>query len=91
MSLYQCEKCGCIENTALGWYHCRNRMETNLPPELVGKKLCSVCGPTKLKSGEPIGRTGEWHGKFERRFFKKDSLCTNEEGCLSHKDSQKTP
>jgi hypothetical protein len=35
VSLYQCEKCGCCENTALGCYWGRER------------KLCSECGTGK--------------------------------------------
>lgn len=36
MSLFQCNKCGCVENTATSMYNCR---EPGQPP------LCSECDP----------------------------------------------
>jgi hypothetical protein len=43
MSLYQCTRCGCCENTALGFYHMANYKSN--PP------LCSEC-----KTGEWHGK-----------------------------------
>lgn len=89
MSLYQCEQCGCVENTAVGFYH-GSDMDI-YPPEVRGKKLCSVCGPTHFASGEPILRYnegpafGQWHGKFNRVFFTLGSLYTNENGNVARK------
>lgn len=64
MSLFQCEKCGCIENTALtsgyvGWtskddWPAEMRIEKGLEP---GKKYCSACFD------------GKWHGRFPQEFF----------------------
>lgn len=80
MSLYQCEKCGCIENTALGWYHCRKMGIAIQPKEEQGLALCSACGPTNYTDGKTIEKTGKWHGKFRRRFFPLNTLYTDGEG-----------
>jgi len=63
MSLYQCEKCGCIENTALGFYWVRGW--SSWPEEFKDKALCSECGPTTFSDG---GKTkwGKWHGEFTK-------------------------
>ena len=51
MSLYHCEVCGCIENTATSnyWQTCGKGKE-HLP------KLCSECDP----------EIGKWHGRFPK-------------------------
>ena len=67
MSLYNCEKCGCIENTALGFYWTRDWKDW--PLEYRDKKLCSECGPPKFSDGVPTG-FGEWHGLFQKEFRK---------------------
>ena len=64
MPLFCCEKCRCVENTALSNYHSRNR--DVWPDEYVGKKLCSECGPSMFKSGSPA-KYGVWHGQFEKK------------------------
>lgn len=87
MSIYQCDNCGCAENTALGWYHCRNSQRLT-KAKYLGKKLCSVCAPTEYPSGESINNmNGEWHGHFERTFLPHGSCFTNEQGNLQHIDS----
>ena len=64
MSLYQCEKCGCVENTAVGHFWARSIIDW--PPEYKDKKLCSECGPSTFPDGKPT-EYGKWHGKFEKR------------------------
>ncbi len=81
MSIYQCDECGCAENTALGWYHCRT-MTDMVDPKYFGKKLCSVCGPTHFLDGTPIDKMGKWHGKFERTFYPKGTKETGPDGNL---------
>lgn len=81
MSIYQCDECGCAENTALGWYHCRNS-ETLVDPKYFGKKLCSVCSPTHFRDGTPIEDAGKWHGRFKRKFYPKGSMETDRFGNL---------
>lgn len=64
MPLFICEKCGCIENTALGRYWSRNM---NIwADDNRGKALCSECAPTHFKGGEVNERGGKWHGRFEK-------------------------
>lgn len=77
MSLFQCEECGCCENTALCDYHWRKVKGLPL--------LCSACD----KASE-IGDPGEWHGKFERVFLPKGMFVTNREGNLAHKETGDT-
>ncbi len=55
MSLFVCEECGCIENTALSRFWVR---KTDLGPN-DGRALCSECDP----------ETREWHGRFPKRLY----------------------
>lgn len=73
--MYQCEECGCAENTACGWYW-YNRHED---PKYHDRKLCSACGPAD-QSG--IQKFGEWHAEFERTFYPKGSMVTDKNGNL---------
>ena len=86
MSLYQCQHCGCCENTALA-------MQPGFPPEWFdwtgiedrrGKHLCSVCMPTKFASGAPYEEAGKWHGYFPRVFLPMGMFKTNRRGSLEH-------
>ena len=56
MSLFNCEECGVVENTALCFFWSRNMKDA---PQK-GRKLCSQCDP----------QIQRWHGRFERRFDK---------------------
>ena len=89
MSLYQCEKCGCVENTAKGFYHWRNAPSLALP-EFLGKKLCSACGPVVHPDGSPTG-LGKWHGIFEQRFYPLGSLYTDSQGNVRNKETNEYP
>ena len=86
MSLFQCENCGCIENTACCHYHCRS-MPNMTPPEYLNKELCCVCGPTHYPSGEPIEGAGVWHNRFPRRFLPMGEWVTDPVGNLMHRDT----
>lgn len=84
MSIYQCDSCGCAENTALGWYHPRTSVRLNKPEE-IGRKLCSACALTEYPSGESRKKfNGTWHCKFKRTFLPKGEFFTNEQGDLEH-------
>jgi hypothetical protein len=84
MSLFQCDNCGCVENTALtfgyiGWtrkdgWQAEEREQRGLA---IGGKYCSVCWG------------GEWHGRFERQFFVKGKLHTDHNGNINPPDYQK--
>lgn len=93
MSLYQCEHCGCCENTALGCY-----WSAKTDPDLFdwtdigdrrGKYLCSACGPTRYSDGDVTGH-GEWHGRFTRVFLPMGAFRTNREGNLEHIETGRT-
>lgn len=90
MSLYQCEDCGCVENTATGWYHCRNSPDLT-PADKLGRALCSVCGPTAYPNGEPIEKMGRWHGRFARRFHPRGTLYTDAQGNVRVKGTDEYP
>jgi hypothetical protein len=86
MSLYQCEHCGCCENTALGHYwgaDCPNSFDWRGIEDRCGKKLCSACGPKQYSDGIPTD-LGEWHRKFDRAFLPMGMFKTNARGNLEH-------
>lgn len=73
MSLFQCEECGCCDNTATSGYWFRN--DKGNPCE--GRKLCAACDPS----------IGKWHGVFKQRFLPKGEFHTNQQGNLEHTES----
>jgi hypothetical protein len=86
MSLYQCEHCGCCENTALA-------MQKGMPTQWYdwtgiegrrGMHLCSACMPTRFADGTAPPKAGGWHGKFERVFLPLGMFKTNKAGNLAH-------
>jgi len=84
MSIYQCDNCGCAENTSLGAYHSRNS-ERLTPAGFLGKKLCSACAPTTFANGKANDRfNGLWHGRFKRVFLPKGEFFTNNQGNIEH-------
>lgn len=67
MPLFICEKCGCIENTALGHYWSKDtQMFKNTE---WGKALCSECSPNKFPDGSNYAKGGKWHGQFPKESF----------------------
>lgn len=86
MSLYQCEHCGCCENTALGmqpgtpsqWFDWTGMLERE------GMALCSACMPTRYSDGSVSSKAGGWHGQFERVFLPMGTFKTNNRGNLEH-------
>lgn len=64
MPLFRCEKCGCVENTATGFFY--GREDEGWPVDVRGKALCSACAPAVGPHGEPTG-FGAWHGMFPQR------------------------
>lgn len=86
MSLFQCENCGCCENTALsfqGISGIADWFQWSGIEEREGKMLCSACAPTLFEDGSPSGM-GEWHHEFKRVFLPKGEFMTNKEGNLEH-------
>lgn len=78
MSLFQCESCGCCENTALSAYHWRKSKKEPL--------VCSGC-EDKYDFDRPL-RT--WHGEFERVYLPKGMFVTNHEGNLANRQTGDT-
>jgi hypothetical protein len=72
MGLFVCDKCNCVENTALGWYWSKDIMRLVLPADMKeyeeGKSLCSECLPEsgRFTDGGNPGFKGKWHGKFPK-------------------------
>lgn len=90
MSLFQCENCGCCENTALsfqGHRICIDSFDWTGKEELRGKRICSACGPDKFSSGDDNPNGGKWHGDFPRVFLPMGEFKTNRVGNLEHIES----
>lgn len=89
MSLFQCENCGCVENTACssaGFKHMQSLYRWDGIEHLKGKMLCSACGPTKYSDGVPT-KFGKWHDRFKRKYIPIGEFVTNNVGNLVHKDT----
>jgi hypothetical protein len=87
MSLFQCEVCGCVENTACASQGIKGYAERFFDWEgfedKKGKLLCSVCAPTKYKDGKST-EFGKWHNNFNRKFLPMGMFKTNRVGNLEH-------
>jgi hypothetical protein len=87
MSLFQCDNCGCCENTALSSQGCHGFFEKyfdwSYAPERKGMKLCSACAPTSFNDGDNTG-LGKWHGQFPQVFLPKGEFITDARGNLVH-------
>lgn len=70
MSLFQCEVCGCCDNTATSGYWFRDHDGNPCK----GRKLCAACDPSIEK----------WHGQFDRVFLPIGEFHTNQRGNLQH-------
>lgn len=90
MSLFQCENCGCCENTALsaGAHPFLNsdHLDWTGIEDRKGKRLCSACTPARYADGTSTG-SGEWHGIFGRVFLPLGAFRTDEWGNLEHIES----
>ncbi|MDV1094966.1 hypothetical protein RZQ20_22130 [Raoultella ornithinolytica] len=88
MSLFQCDNCGCCENTALSSQGFKGvfaqMFDWRYAPERKGKKLCSACGPTHYRDGRKT-EYGQWHDVFPRVFLPKGMFYTNDLGNLAHR------
>jgi len=89
MSLFQCQNCGCCENTACasqGFVVMADCFDWAGMEEKRGMALCSACGPTRYADGKPT-RYGKWHEKFARAFLPKGMFKTARNGNLEHKET----
>lgn len=93
MSLFQCEICGCIENTALSLQGVGTVMSDSFDwtgvEERKGKMLCSEHIQKKFKDGNTSG-FGVWHGQFEQRYLPLGKFVRSSDGSLQHKDTGDT-
>ena len=86
MSLFQCQVCGCVENTALsfqGFQGVEEWFDWTGIEERRGKLVCSACGPSRSAEGDETGY-GKWHGQFERRYLPLGQFKTASDGNLEH-------
>lgn len=87
MSLFQCEVCGCRENTALacqGFKIITESFDWSYAPEREGMLLCSACGPVAYVGNKHPAGFGVWHHQFERIFLPMGEFHTNRVGNLEH-------
>lgn len=88
MSLFQCDVCGCCENTSfVGVGKFKLFLEDydwSYAPDRRGKQLCCVCGPRYYKDGNPLDYCGKWHNEFPRIFLPLGMFVTNAVGNLAH-------
>lgn len=77
MSLFQCEDCGCVENTACCDYWW-NKSE-GLP------LVCSACSK---EPSDKYQERGRWHGRFPRTFLPLGMFQTARNGNLEHKETK---
>lgn len=94
MAIYQCEWCGCKENSTKGnlnTWHMPDMYSWAGIEDRKGMKLCSACSPIYYSDGKPCSKfNGQWHGCFERVFLPKGMFVTNGEGNLMHKETKDT-
>lgn len=87
MSLFQCQVCGCVENTACssqGFKLLTEIFDWSYAPERQGLLLCSACGPVAYRDGNPNDNGGQWHGRFPRVFLPLGQFQTASNGNLEH-------
>jgi hypothetical protein len=85
MSLFQCDNCGCVDNTATSAQAYpkvyQDFFDWTDMPERRDMKLCHACGPLKYSDGTPTGH-GVWHNRFKRTFLPKGKFRTAKNGNL---------
>ncbi|WOL24294.1 particle associated protein [Yersinia phage fHe-Yen8-01] len=87
MSLFQCNNCGCVENTACsnnGFRLMTEVFDWSYAPDRRWLALCSACGPVKYATGKPTDYAGQWHGRFPRVFLTPNRFRTASNGNLEH-------
>lgn len=88
--MFQCESCGCAENTHMGLRVCQTLPKIFDWDSSVAKepmKVCYACAPLLFDTGEKTRYNGEWHDRFPRVFLPKGMFFTNSVGNLEHKET----
>jgi hypothetical protein len=65
MPLFVCDECGCVENTALGFYWGKGHIKFK-DEEKNDKALCSECMPKEFSDGSIYEKAGKWHDIFKK-------------------------
>lgn len=68
MGLFVCDKCGCVENTALGRYWSKDFSDM-WEKDNEGLALCSECAPLYFADGSRTRYMHQWHEKFEKKLW----------------------
>jgi len=93
MSLFQCENCGVVENTACALQGIKPLDDGDFDftgmEDRKGKLLCSECAPRKFMDGSST-QLGEWHGRFDKTFLPMGKFKTNSVGNLKHVETGET-
>lgn len=94
MSLFQCDECGCCDNTVTGMIAYKSNCQSTVIDwtgieHLQDKDLCCACAPATYTDGTPTGY-GEWHNEFPRVFLEKGAFHTNPNGNLEHTATGRT-
>ncbi len=77
MSVFICDSCSALENSAVGHYHCRNSKD-HVMPEYLGKALCSECATEDVFTfkDRTFQRTtpGKWHNHFPKEIMTEERV-----------------
>lgn len=91
MVIYQCENCGCVEESTRGNLHTWHLPEMYSWANIEyrrGMKLCSACSPIYYADGKRnVIITGRWHDAFERIYLPLGMFTTGADGSLVHKET----
>lgn len=81
MSIYVCDRCHTIENSALGMFN-RARAHKRWFGDAIqeGEKLCSSCAPSHFVDGSPNRKGGKWHDAFNRELATPDWIHAQGDG-----------
>ncbi len=81
MSLYICDRCHTIENTALGMFNRTSAHKRWFGDAIEeGEKLCSACTPALFADGSPNRKGGTWHNEFHRELATPEWIEAQSEG-----------
>lgn len=89
MSLFQCERCGCAENSAVAYGGTKliaDILNWDGMEDRRGMMLCSACAPAEYRHGGKSG-LGVWHGTFSRVFLPMGMFVKNPQGNLAHRET----
>lgn len=91
MGVFVCDKCECVENTALGLYWSKDYTDLFPEPYVKGTALCSECAPTHYYDGEKTD-FGVWHGQFPKlKWDGKRKVMNREANPIEPGQSNRTP